>query len=45
MREKIIAIVVAVSLLVIAYVLGYRAAEMKYEDVSIFTYAPDSINS
>ena len=44
MYEKIMVIILAILLVLGIFAVGYRTAEMKYEDVSIFTYAPDAIN-
>lgn len=44
MKEKIIAIIFIILLLLSVYAIGYRTAEMKYEGTDIFTYAPESID-
>jgi hypothetical protein len=44
MYAKIMAIIMAVLLALGIFAIGYRTAEMKHEGVSVFTYAPDSVN-
>ena len=44
MKEKLIAIIVIILIALSIFAIGYRAAEMKYEDTSVTTYAPESIN-
>lgn len=43
-KEKIFFIIAIIIAIIIVFAIGYRVAEMKYEDTSIFTYYPESIN-
>lgn len=44
MYAKVTAIIMAILLALGIFVIGYRVAEMKYENVSVFTYEQESQN-
>ena len=43
-KQTIFFTIAILMAIMIIFTIGYRVAEMKYENTSIFTYYPDSIN-